>query len=77
MAKTESWKRICWAREISMKDAEYAVRQINKRAREESTDTQIRKELQILIIDLVNKGKTLEDIIEILSENPNYSKYAV
>jgi len=60
-----------------MIDAECGVKQINERARKESTDTQIRKEVQALIKDLVNKGKALEEIIEILSKNPNYSKYAV
>ena len=76
MARTDKWRHN-YTRELSNRGAEYEMRRINERARKESTDTQIRREVQILIIDLVSKGETLENIIEILSQNPNYSKYAV
>ena len=36
----------------------------------------MRKEIQNRIIDLVEKGKTTEEIKEILSQEPRYSKYS-
>ena len=45
--------------------------------KEKSQDTILRMEMQMLIKELINKGETVQKVIETLSQNSNYSKYAV
>lgn len=73
MTKLDRWKL---AREYGARITERSVRELNRRAKVENEDTKMRKEIQNRIIDLVGKGKTTEEIKEILSQEPSYSKYS-